>query len=42
VYRAVQTGAKTQPGGAKKGLANEAYQTGTFGMVNIDPRKAAR
>ena len=35
----VQTGAKSQLGGLKDGLAKEAYQVGIEGVVKIEPRK---
>ena len=35
IYREVHTGPKTQLGGLKEGLFNEAYQVGTAWEVNI-------
>ena len=37
----VQTGAKSQEGGVKKGLFNPAYQTGIAGVVKTEPIKPA-
>jgi len=37
MYKIVQTGAKIDEGGVKKGLFNPWYQIGTDGKVKIDP-----
>jgi hypothetical protein len=41
VNRVTQTGAKTQLGGVKKGLFNDAYHVGIAGVVKIDPTRPA-
>jgi hypothetical protein len=41
VNKVTQTGAKTQLGGLKGGLFNEAYQVEIAGVVKIDPTTPA-